>query len=56
LKDEASACHKSQLMPGSSGLIWSIMRLFSGPESYMRAYPPGTSNTQERDLFEGIAI
>jgi LmbE family N-acetylglucosaminyl deacetylase len=56
LKDEASACHKSQLMPGSSGFIWSIMRLFSGPESYMRAYPPGTSATQERDLFAGVAV
>jgi hypothetical protein len=54
LKDEASACHKSQLMPGTSGFIWSIMRLLSGPESFMRAYPPGTPQTRERDLFVGV--
>jgi LmbE family N-acetylglucosaminyl deacetylase len=54
LKDEASACHKSQLMPGSSGLIWSIMRLFSGPESFMRAHPPASPNTKEHDLFSGV--
>lgn len=54
LKDQASACHKSQLMPGSSGFIWSIMRLLSGPESFMRAHPPGTPQTRERDLFAGV--
>lgn len=54
LKEQASACHKSQLMPGSSGLVWSIMRLFSGPESYMRAQPPGTAKTCEDDLFAGV--
>lgn len=54
LKDQASACHKSQLMPGSSGLIWSIMRVFSGPESFMRAHPPGIPSTRERDLFNGV--
>jgi LmbE family N-acetylglucosaminyl deacetylase len=51
LKDQASACHNSQLMPGSNGFLWAIMRMFSGPESFMRAYPPATSSTQERDLF-----
>ncbi len=54
LKEQASACHQSQLMPGSSGFIWSIMRLFSGPESFMRAHPPGTAQTRERDLFVDV--
>jgi LmbE family N-acetylglucosaminyl deacetylase len=54
LKEQASACHKSQLMPGSSGFIWSIMRLLSGPESFMRAHPPGNPHTRERDLFSGV--
>jgi len=51
LKEQASACHKSQLMPGTNGILWAIMRLFSGPESFMRAYPPATPSTRERDLF-----
>jgi hypothetical protein len=55
LKEQASACHKSQLMVGSSGFIWSIMRLLSGPESFMRAHPPGKPQTRERDLFSGVA-
>jgi N-acetyl-1-D-myo-inositol-2-amino-2-deoxy-alpha-D-glucopyranoside deacetylase len=54
LKEQASACHKSQLMPGSSGFIWSIMRLLSGPESFMRAHPPAKPHTRERDLFSGV--
>lgn len=56
LKEQASACHKSQLMPGSSGWIWSIMRLFSGPESFMRAQPPATNRTREHDLFAGVTL
>ncbi|TFH38121.1 MAG: GlcNAc-PI de-N-acetylase [Anaerolineales bacterium] len=54
LKDQASACHQSQLMPGSSGLLWSVLRIFSGPESFMRANPPGTPKTRERDLFVDV--
>jgi N-acetyl-1-D-myo-inositol-2-amino-2-deoxy-alpha-D-glucopyranoside deacetylase len=54
LKEEASACHKSQLMPGTSGFIWSIMRLLSGPESFMRAHPPSKPQTRERDLFNNV--
>jgi N-acetyl-1-D-myo-inositol-2-amino-2-deoxy-alpha-D-glucopyranoside deacetylase len=56
LKEQASACHRSQLMPGSSGLLWSLMRVFSGPESFMRAHPPATPETRERDLFVGISL
>lgn len=54
LKEQASACHKSQLMPGTNGFLWIIMRMFSGPESFMRAYPPATPKTRERDLFLGV--
>jgi N-acetyl-1-D-myo-inositol-2-amino-2-deoxy-alpha-D-glucopyranoside deacetylase len=54
IKEQASACHRSQLMPGSNGVLWAIMRLFSGPESFMRAYPPGTSTTRERDLYAEV--
>ena len=54
LKEQASACHKSQLMSGSNGLLWSIMRMFIGPESFMRAYPAGTPGKAERDLFVDI--
>ena len=56
LKDQASACHKSQLMPGSSGLLWSIMRIFSGPESFMRAYPEDAPERNERDLFDKVNL
>ncbi len=55
LKEQASACHRSQLMPGTNGFLWAIMRMFSGPESYMRAYPPGTPKTRERDLFVDVS-
>ena len=52
-KEQAGACHASQgggRMGG--GLVSFIMRLFSGSEAFMRAYPPVISGEKlARDLF-----
>ncbi len=52
-KEAAGACHASQgggRMGG--GLIGILMRLFSGSEIFMRAYPPAQKGEKmERDLF-----
>jgi len=52
-KEQAGACHASQgggRMGG--GLVSFIMRLFSGSEAFMRAYPTVISGEKlARDLF-----
>ncbi len=57
VKSRASACHHSQQGPtdGRNGLIGVILGLFDRTETYMRAYPPATVGTKERDLFAGVA-
>jgi N-acetyl-1-D-myo-inositol-2-amino-2-deoxy-alpha-D-glucopyranoside deacetylase len=55
-KEEAGACHESQgggrLLSGLTG--W-FMRMGSGSESYMRAYPPVNGREKiERDLFVAV--
>jgi LmbE family N-acetylglucosaminyl deacetylase len=53
-KQLASACHSSQYDPPSSGLLQWLIRLASGAEMFMRAYPPATNRLREHDLFEGV--
>ena len=52
-KEQAGACHASQgggRMGG--GVVSFFMRLFSGTESFMRAYPPvGPGEKGTKDLF-----
>jgi hypothetical protein len=53
LKDQASACHASQLDFGRqapSFLSW-LRRLTGGKDSFMRAYPPVGGSFKGRDLF-----
>jgi N-acetyl-1-D-myo-inositol-2-amino-2-deoxy-alpha-D-glucopyranoside deacetylase len=55
-KEQAGACHESQgggrLMSGVTG--W-IIRMGSGSESYMRAYPPVNGKEKvEHDLFASV--
>jgi LmbE family N-acetylglucosaminyl deacetylase len=54
LKEKASACHQSQQGPSSGGLFGALMRLFSGPETFTRAYPAAEDRLRERDLFDGV--
>jgi LmbE family N-acetylglucosaminyl deacetylase len=55
-KEQAGACHASQgggRMGG--GVVSFFMRLFSGTESFMRAYPPvGQGEKVTKDLFAGL--
>jgi LmbE family N-acetylglucosaminyl deacetylase len=55
-KDEASACHASQLdgsQPRRSPLAW-LMRHFGNREYFMRAYPSTAPELREAHLFAGI--
>mgnify|MGYP001355643973 CR=1 FL=1 len=55
IKDQASACHHSQLDSSLTGGIFApIRRFFASRETFMRAYPAPTEHV-EHDLFEGIA-
>jgi LmbE family N-acetylglucosaminyl deacetylase len=53
LKDQASACHASQLDFGgqSPSLIQWFRRISGGKDSFMRAYPPVNGPFKRRDLF-----
>jgi len=56
LKDEAAACHQSQLEGASlrrSPFGW-IQRYLLSRDPFMRLYPPPEKGLRERDLFEGI--
>ncbi len=52
-KEKAAACHASQGGgSGGGGPVNFIMRLFSGNEAFMRAYPPvSKKGKMEKDLF-----
>jgi LmbE family N-acetylglucosaminyl deacetylase len=54
VKSRASACHASQGGPPTSGLMGWFMRVASGSETFMRAYPPAPRGLRETDLFEGV--
>jgi N-acetyl-1-D-myo-inositol-2-amino-2-deoxy-alpha-D-glucopyranoside deacetylase len=56
LKDEASACHASQLAggPPNNGLLHWIDMLIGEKDTYMRALPEASKHLHEKDLFEGI--
>ncbi|MEA1976289.1 MAG: PIG-L family deacetylase [Chloroflexota bacterium] len=54
IKEKASACHQSQQGLSSGGLFGVLMRLFSGPETFTRAYPTAEDKLRERDLFDGV--
>lgn len=55
IRDDASACHASQVSASLSGGIFaSLRRLFAAKELYIRAIPAPNGKV-ERDLFEGIA-
>jgi len=58
LKDEASACHASQIDGRISQmrLVSWLMRKASQRELFMRACPPPEAGTRERDLFEGVEV
>ncbi len=58
LRDAAAACHKSQLGSGppNRGLFAILLRLSTGYENYMRAYPPAQNDLREIDLFEGVDL
>ena len=53
-KDQASACHKSQLEggPQRGGVIArAVTRFFGGTDGYMRAWPEAPDRLREDDLF-----
>lgn len=56
LRDEAIACHASQLAggPPNRGPLRWISRLVGSYDSYMRAIPAAEKGLRERDLFEGL--
>lgn len=55
-KEEATACHSSQLDEGmsNSGLVYWILRWYERRDYYMRACPEPEPGKIEKDLFEGI--
>lgn len=55
-KEEATACHTSQLEQGMSkrSMVYWILRWYDRYEYFMRAYPKPNPETCEKDLFEGI--
>ena len=58
VRNEASACHRSQLGggPPNTGLLGMVLRLSAGYDTYMRAYPEADEGLRESDFFEGIAL
>jgi len=56
LKDQASACHASQLAggPPNRGPLRWVNKLVGSYDTYMRAIPRVEKRLHERDLFEGI--
>jgi LmbE family N-acetylglucosaminyl deacetylase len=57
-KEEATACHTSQLEQGMSkrSLVYWILRWYDRYEYFMRAYPKPKPETCEKDLFEGVDV
>ena len=56
LKDEATACHASQLAggPPNRGPLRWVSKLVGATDTYMRAIPAAGRRLHEKDLFEGI--
>jgi N-acetyl-1-D-myo-inositol-2-amino-2-deoxy-alpha-D-glucopyranoside deacetylase len=57
VRDEATACHSSQLGGGGMaqrGPVAFLRRYFGLTETFMRAYPAPENDLHERDLFEGV--
>ena len=57
IRDEATACHSSQLGSGGMaqrGPVAFLRRHFGLTETFMRAYPEPGRRLREKDLFEGI--
>jgi LmbE family N-acetylglucosaminyl deacetylase len=56
VKDQAAACHVSQLDGGSlrQGPMRWVQGLFARYDLYMRAYPPLVKGEIETDLFAGV--
>jgi LmbE family N-acetylglucosaminyl deacetylase len=57
-RNQAAACHASQLSPGGGprrgGLMGLMNRIIGPRDHYTRVYPPVTGHVHERDLFEGV--
>jgi N-acetyl-1-D-myo-inositol-2-amino-2-deoxy-alpha-D-glucopyranoside deacetylase len=59
VRDEATACHSSQLGGGGMaqrGPVAFLRRYFGLTETFMRAYPVPENGLYEKDLFEGVNI
>jgi N-acetyl-1-D-myo-inositol-2-amino-2-deoxy-alpha-D-glucopyranoside deacetylase len=57
VRDEATACHSSQLGGGGMaqrGPVAYLRRYFGLTETFMRAYPAPPNDLRETDLFEGV--
>ena len=56
LKDEATACHASQLAggPPNRGPLRWVSKLVGATDTYMRAIPEAGKHLREKDLFEGL--
>jgi LmbE family N-acetylglucosaminyl deacetylase len=57
VRDEATACHSSQLGGGGMtqrGPVALLRRLLGSTERFMRAVPVPERGLRERDLFEGL--
>jgi LmbE family N-acetylglucosaminyl deacetylase len=56
LKDEATACHASQLAggPPNRGPMRWVGKLVGAKDTYMRAIPVADKHLHEKDLFEGV--
>jgi LmbE family N-acetylglucosaminyl deacetylase len=56
IRDEATACHTSQLDGGIArkGPMAFLRRYFGLTETFMRQYPPPEKGLREKDLFQGI--
>jgi N-acetyl-1-D-myo-inositol-2-amino-2-deoxy-alpha-D-glucopyranoside deacetylase len=57
-RNQAAACHASQLPPGGGprrgGIMGLINRILGPRDYYMRVYPPVKGRLNERDLFQGV--
>ncbi len=60
IKEEAMACHASQLDmgPSTKGVAGALLRLLrsGNVETFMRSDPPVTNGRIERDLYEGVKL
>jgi LmbE family N-acetylglucosaminyl deacetylase len=56
IRDEAAACHASQLSggPPNRGFLSLLFRWMAMNDNYMRGYPETPQHLRERDLFEGV--